>query len=212
MKKILQLSIMVFALLLAFQVDVDAQYGGRKKKKKKKKPTTEKTDDYFDESGNIAAKLWYGGNIGNIGLGGNSFSAAVSPMVGYKITNNLSTGVIGKLDYFYQRYNPSLTLSNLDLSIGAFARFKIIPAIFLHAELETTSFQRPEFDNLGQVTVDQGKIVTNRESQPHFYVGGGYNSGNGLFGYEISFYYNVIDKATNYRTPFDLRIGFNYNF
>ncbi|MFK7936615.1 MAG: hypothetical protein AB8G22_24090 [Saprospiraceae bacterium] len=206
MQRLFKLSLMIFALLLAFQVDVDAQYG-RKKKKKKKKPSTETTDDYFDESGDITARLWYGGSIGNIGLFNGSFSAGLSPMVGYKITNNLSAGVITKFDYFYQRRRDLFEgkIETLDFSIGGFARYRIIPAIFAHVEYESTSFQLP-------FSASANSVEYVREWEPYFYIGAGYQSGNGPFGYEISIYYNVLDDATYNRVPWDLRIGFNYNF
>ena len=56
MKKIIQLSLLIGALMLCFNIESSAQYGYGKKKKKKK---TVKNDEYFDESGGFAHKLWY---------------------------------------------------------------------------------------------------------------------------------------------------------
>lgn len=198
--------LLFFALLLTFQVDVDAQYG--RKKKKKKKPKTETTDDYFDESGDISARLWYGGSIRNIGLFNGTFSAALSPMVGYKITNNLSAGVITKFDYLYQRRRDLQEgkIETFDYSLGAFARYRIIPAIFAHVEYESTNFRLP-------FAAGNGGVDYAREWEPYMYIGAGYQSGNGIFGYEVSIYYNPIFQTTNIRdTPWDFRLGFNYNF
>ena len=57
----------MFSLCFAI-VDADAQNYGKKRKKKKPAKTektkkSEKTDDYFDDSGNFASHLWYGGGF-----------------------------------------------------------------------------------------------------------------------------------------------------
>jgi len=91
MKRILQLSFMIVTLLLCFNVDSYAQYGYGKKKKKKKK--VEKNDEYFDESGGLGHKLWYGGGF-NLRVSCNCFQRlfqiGIFPLVGYKNTEEFS--------------------------------------------------------------------------------------------------------------------------
>jgi|GEM_PF-1765804 len=215
MKKILLLTLMTMGLMLVFTNDAYSQRKGKKRKSK--------TDQYFDDSGDITAKLWYGGNFGNLIFQNGQFGAAVSPMVGFKITDNLSTGLIAKIDYsffdldFPGIKNPSLT----DFSIGAFTRYRIIPAIFAHVELESTRFafftdiNGDPFDSSsspGFPVAEEGKFVKSAISQPYLYTGLGYQSGNGIVGYEISILYNVIDNIDSFRSPFDVRFGLNYNF
>ena len=212
MKKILQFSFLIFALLLCFDTDL---YGQRKGKKKKKKSKTSKVDDYFDESGGFKHRLWYGASIGNPSFFNGTFSFSLSPMVAYKVIENLSVGPIVKLDYFFQRIGNGtnrIRYEALDYSIGAFSRYKVLNSIFAHVEYESTSFQLIDYDDFGQVQVLDNKVLTRREWEPYFYVGGGYSSGGGLWGYEIFVLYNVMDNANKQRIPWDLRFGFTYNF
>ena len=143
MNRIVKFSFLFVMFSLCFAIaDVDAQnYGRKKKKKKKKSPKTEKTDDYFDESGNFASKLWYGGGF-NLGFSGNnvnsSFLAGISPMVGYKIIDELSIGPILGIQYNYLKgvsTDGQIRKGNAwSWSAGAFARFKFLRTLFAHAE------------------------------------------------------------------------------
>ena len=219
MKKILLFSLLSTFLLVAFVEDTQAQ-----------KRSGNSTDEYFDESGNFASKLWYGANIGNIGGFGNSFNINMSPMIGYKVLPNVSIGVILKFNYQYIRdgtgpvgnfsdnMQGTRRFSALDFSYGAFARYKLFNTFFIHTELETTDFKIPsatrggvacEFDTCVR---PNGKYETFTERQPYFYVGGGYSSGNGVFGYELALLYNVFDDVDAVRIPFDFRIGLTYKF
>ncbi len=189
-------------MLLAFVISIgtiDAQnYGRKKKKKKKKKPKTEQTDDYFDESGGFAHRLWYGGML-NFQLGGNTLLLGVSPMVGYKITDNFSVGPRLTLNYL-RIYQPNDDPQLMQLGIGAFGRAKFTPSIFAHVEYERQSVN--EISDFGYA----------EGSDENFYLGVGYNSamGNG-FGYEVMGLYNFMENDPN-QVPIEIRVGFTYNF
>ncbi len=156
----------------------------------------------------LAEKIWWGFNMGNISLFNGIFSIGASPMVAYKITRDFSAGAILKFDYEYQRLRGTAGRTNIDFfdfSAGAFSRYKIFRNGFLHVEYEQTSFERFASD-------PNDPFATSRTWQPHFYVGGGYTSG-GRGAYEISAYYNLLDNANALRgTPFDIRIGYTFNF
>lgn len=203
MKNILRIS---FLLFLAFAIsigDADAQNYGRKKKKKKKKPKTEKTDDYFDESGGFAHRLWYGGmlnfQIGGDGFGNSSLLLGLSPMVGYKINDMFSFGPRATINYFRTYYRgPDFKV--MQYGIGGFGRAKFTPSIFAHVEYEVLSVN--EISDFGLL----------EGSDENFYAGVGYNSAiGGGFGYEILGLYNFIEEdETN--VPIEIRIGITYNF
>lgn len=218
MKKILLFSLLACFLTIAFTNDAYAQ---RKK--------TSKTDEYFDESGDFASKLWYGLNVGNIGGFGNNFNINLSPMVGYEIIQNLSIGAIIKFNYQYinngqgpignfaDNRQGNRRFSAADFSYGAISRYKIFNVAFIHAELESTTFKVPSINenvvcNFDTCIDNDGKYETFKRREPYFYLGGGYNGSSGGFGYELMLLYNVLDGANKTRIPWDFRIGLTWKF
>jgi len=183
----------------------DAQsYGRKKKKKKKKKPAKkEQTDDYFDESGGFAHRLWYGGMVNfQIGsqAGNSTLLLGISPMVGYKFTDNISAGPRVTLNYFVG-YQPGENVKILQTGIGGFGRVKFSPSIFAHIEYEILSLK--EVSDFG---IQGG-------SENNFYGGLGYNSAMGsAFGYEIMVLYNFLEENIDTQVPIEFRAGFTYNF
>ena len=222
MNKILKFSFLLVMFSLCFAIaDVDAQNYGKKKKKKKKKPAkTEKTDDYFDDSGNFASKLWYGGGF-NLSFTGNnfynSFNAGISPMVGYKIINGLSLGPVTGIQYNYIKGTATDGLihkgNTVSWSVGAFARYKFLRTFFVHTEYGITNNEY--FLVSGPVLAldkDQN-IATTREQQNNFYGGLGYNSGGDLLAFEIYILYNFIEPSVaTIDLPIIFRFGITYKF
>lgn len=216
MKRIFLLSLLT--CIFCFTLTNDAFAQGKKKNKKKSK--TEKVDKYFDESGSIAQKLWYGGSF-NLGFNGNGqiniFNIGVSPMVGYKIIDNFSVGPRVSFQYTYVKGLASdLLVHRTDLlsySAGLFARYKFFPSIFAHLEYE---YENDEFvvvqNGLLAWDNSQQEVVTGRESRDNAYIGAGFNSGVGDFGYEIVVLYNVLTPASSVELPFSLRFGLTYRF
>jgi len=225
MNKLLKFSFLLVMFSLCFAVaDLDAQNYGRKKKKKKKKPAkTEKTDDYFDDSGNFASHLWYGGGF-NLGFsGGNessSFNLGITPMVGYKIINELSVGPVVGIQYNYLkgiggRDFQVHTGNALSWSAGVFARYKFLKTLFLHTEYGIENNEYFLVDRNGFLAQDPQtlELQTVREQFNNFYGGIGYNSGGDLIAFEMYVVYNFIDRLDdpNYN-PFRIRFGFTYKF
>ncbi len=204
MKKIIKIS---FLLLLALVIGIgtaDAQnYGKKRKKKKKKKEKTEKTDDYFDEGSGFAHKLWYGGmlnfQIGGDGFGNSSLLLGISPMVGYKILDNVSVGPRITMNY-YELFLEGPNLKIIEWGGGLFSRVKFTESIFAHVE-----YERQKLSGVGDIPIQES-------SDENFYIGVGYNSalGNG-FGYEILGLYNFLEEVET-TVPIEIRIGITYNF
>ncbi len=236
MKKVSRiLSLMLFFALIVSVSTVDAQSYGKKKRKRPDKEKVEKekedkeektrsrresTDDYFDESGGFAHRLWYGGGL-NIGFSGNqgvsSFQAGISPMVGYKITDEFSAGPRIGISYTYFKFNQagrSYVVEPLSFTLGGFARYKasFLPNIFAHIEYEWSNEESIDPNLDGFIELDQdGEILTGRLTQDNVYIGLGYNSG-GIFAYEIMLLYNLNEPAESFNTPFNIRAGFTYKF
>jgi len=202
MKKIIQLALLVMVLVLAVQDQAYAQ-----KKKKSDKDNAE----YFDESGNFMSRVWFGGGF-NLGFAGNNFESlfqlGISPMAGYKITNNFSIGPRITLQYESYRVdvgNAVAKANPLTFGGGVFGRYKIIPALFAHVEYELAS-------DVFYTGVSGTKVESIRVQQNNFYVGLGYTSSGSLLGYEISLLYNVNAPENSIQQPIDIRFGVNYNF
>lgn len=162
------------------------------------------------ESSSFASHLWYGGNVG-LGYSGGSYASlfqiGVSPMVGYKIFEPFSIGPRVSITYsaYRENYTGSVQKANtVSWSVGAFARYKIIRSIFLHTEAE--------LENTPIYTSAKGKLEVLRRQRNNFYLGGGYNSSAGLFGYEILLLYNLNQPDNDVQSPFNIRFGFTYNF
>ena len=206
--KILCLSLIAF-LFIGIS-DAEAQ---RSKKR------SSKNDEYFDESGDIKHRLWYGGgfnlnfqgtNLG--GIGGNIFRVGISPMVGYKILPNVSIGPRAELSYTTGRFDAGggdiLKYNTLDVGIGPFMRFKPLPALFAHVEFQYFSQQVAT-----ALDFQADKIVTERQGQENFFIGAGYASpAGGPWGYEVSILYNVLEADNSVNLPIYFRFGFTYNF
>lgn len=90
------------------------------------------------QSKSISDKIYYGGNIG---LAFGSYTMiGFYPMVGYKITPKLSSGI--KLAYEYiqdNRYASTYSTSNYGASI--FARYRIIQPIYVHVEYAGLNYE-----------------------------------------------------------------------
>ena len=204
------------SLLLAFSADLSAQNYGSGKKKKKPAPREEPvresrpTDDYFDDKGNLKAKLWYGagGTLQFNQFGGNSiFAIGVRPMVGYKITPAFSVGPTVGISYVSQR-SQGVGFNSVRYGAGAFGRYRIIPAIFAHAEYY---IDRVPFPNERKPD-NPNRFSATYQTFDDFLIGLGYQSGNGLWGQSIEVLYNVTNPPVDTAFPFDLRISLNYNF
>ena len=164
-------------------------------------------------------RLWYGGNI-NLGFQGtnnyNVFFFGISPMAGYKITEEFSVGP--RLEVFYTYYkafvwreNSNFTAHPISFSGGIFTRYKFFNQFFGHLEYNKEKTTFPIRDNTGSFLVENGRLATRSQYFDNFYIGLGYTSG-GRFGSEISILYNVIQDSQTLDLPISIRIGFNYNF
>lgn len=211
MKKIVLLTLLTFLVGICCSNDALAQT------KKKKKGDV--NDEYFDESGGFKHRLWYGGNFG-LNFSGSSgysaFSISVYPMVGYKVFDFWSVGPRVGISYTYLKGYPAnrpqniASVSLVDYSAGIFTRLKFLQTFFAHIEYEYQNYQG--LPNGDLVVDSNNKVITGRVGQDNFYIGAGYNSSAGLWGYEIAILYNVLQPENSLTLPFDFRIGFTYNF
>jgi len=160
----------------------------------------------------FAGKLWYGGGF-NLGFSGNNFvnlfQLGIAPMVGYKITPQWSIGPRVSFTYSYystRTLNGSpAAVQPINYAGGLFTRYKVLPSIFLHTEIEAASE--------AEVYRDVSQLIVERVYRENVYLGVGYTSSNqGGLGYELLLLYNVNQPSNIIESPFDIRFGFNYRF
>ncbi|MEN0005322.1 MAG: hypothetical protein AAF798_14310 [Bacteroidota bacterium] len=206
-KKFWLLFALVAFLSIAFVPQLDAQV-----RENRRTQQDEDIDDLFDESKGFKHRLWYGGGF-SLGFTGNSlesfFQFGITPMVGYKITENFSIGPRATLLYIYYGFDFGNRVDRnheIEWGIGAFARYKVFRNFFAHAEYELYSDVRFLIDGSGQ-----GDIIPARVERGNSFIGAGYNSG-GRIGYEIMLLYNLTLAENDPSSPILFRGGFTYKF
>ncbi|MBK6965363.1 MAG: hypothetical protein IPH20_15915 [Bacteroidales bacterium] len=149
-------------------------------------------------------KLFFGGGLGL--QFGTITLIDISPVVGYRVTEKLETGI--GLTYKYYKYNDYYNLgSDLKTNIiggSIFARYHILENLFAHVEYESLRYHYDEYYSTGSYPVnDQRTAVYNS-----IFVGGGYrqriSSGSYFF---LMALWNLNDSAYSpYSNPV-LRMG-----
>jgi hypothetical protein len=141
-------------------------------------------------------RLYVGGNVG--AWFGSSTYINISPLVGCKVTKELSFGVTGTYNYFSQTYNGQKFVSTI-YGGGAFGRYLIFDNFFAQVGAERLS-----------VLDYTSPIPNNRAWVDNILVGGGYRqrfSDNGSF--VAAIFYNVNQTPLSpYPNPI-IQIGFN---
>ena len=158
-------------------------------------------------------KLFTGGNFGfNISNG--LMYLEISPLLGYKINDKLSAGILGKYVYLGGINSSSPFRSFKYYGGGVFSRYKVTESIIATAEYELLNVEdlNPNSGNYGERTLSNVLLL-----------GAGYNNtiGNN-FNLQIYLLYDVIDDPNSpYRfnylfgpngIPIVYRIGFSVGF
>ncbi len=114
---------------------------------------------------NIMDKIYYGGYI-NLSLG-KYMVFGLEPMIAYKMTPKLSTGVKLRYDYIRDnRYSSVYTTSNYGGSV--FGRYRIIPPVYAHVEYA--------YYNYDLIRVND---ISKRIWVPFLFVGAGFSHNMG---------------------------------
>jgi hypothetical protein len=114
------------------------------------------------------SKWYYGGNIG-FSFWNDYFYLGVYPLVGYKVTPKLSLGA--KIGYAYisdDRYEPLPALNTSNYGGSLFARYRLIPQLYFHAEYATWSYENA-------INITDDGYETEREWVPYLFLGGGFS-------------------------------------
>jgi hypothetical protein len=127
----------------------------------------------------------WGGNLG--GFVGEVSFVQVSPMLGYRLTENFTSGV--GLNYILAT-SQGLTMNVVGGSV--WSRYKVFSNLYLHSEFEQL-----------QISAKVLGFEAYRANAPVFMLGGGYLQGN--FGVTILYDF-IQDPDSPYQTPV-IRIG-----
>jgi hypothetical protein len=98
-------------------------------------------DEEMDEKAAWKERIFTGGGLG-ASFGSNVDFISVSPLVGYKITPKLASGISFTYRYTNYKYiNPKVSTS--DYGISPFVRFNVYQNFFLHTEYEYLNYEFP---------------------------------------------------------------------
>src|SRR6185295_19704527 len=143
-------------------------------------------------------KVYFGGNFGL--QFGNLTVVDISPLMGYKITENYSVGI--SATYIYYKYSdPSNYYPDYSTNIyggSVFNRFYFLENLFLHAEYEVLNMEVLDFN-----------FKLARKNITSVLVGGGYRQPLGEnSSINLMILYNLNeDRVSPYQNPI-VRVGF----
>lgn len=142
-------------------------------------------------SGGLADRIYFGGGGGFSG-GTNYVNLSVSPLIGYKITDRLSTGL--QITYQYVKFYDA-NVSNY--GGGPFLRFNLTDRLFTYSQYEYMNFGT----NVSEERFDFNSL----------FVGLGYSEPVGdKVAFNITALYNLLYRDGSnspYQSPFVFRVG-----
>lgn len=145
-------------------------------------------------------KFYFGGG-GSLGGGTGTFNISVSPLIGYKITDDFSVGLQLTYQYYQEKYrNPSITYKVSNYGGGPFIRYNITQNLF--------GYTQYEYLNIGLRVA--GEEI--RRDYSSMFVGGGYSVpiGNGKLAFNVLALYNIFygdGLDSPYASPLQFRMG-----
>lgn len=145
------------------------------------------------KSAEVKVNPWFVGGMigGSFSNYGGSFE--ISPLVGYKITQDVHVG--SRLTYIYSKYNGK---SYNDFGGSIFGRYRFLKMLFAHVEYEVLSVEYLTYN-----------YENDRQTISSLFVGGGLFQSMGGRGFAtIAVLYNLLEtEYSPYSNPV-IRIGF----
>ncbi|MEQ8522829.1 MAG: hypothetical protein RIC15_11815 [Vicingaceae bacterium] len=158
---------------------VDPNYQAKKQKEPKK-------------SSSLKDKMYVGGTFG-VSLGSYSSSVLIEPMVGFKMTEKLSTGIGIGYRWGQGSYTNGGKFTYNNYLGRLFSRYIIILKVYAHVEYMVESYDKIfQFES-------QNPLVKNnsRTAVPFLFVGGGFRSQAGRGSFIVQVLFNVLQNNPN---------------
>lgn len=156
----------------------------------------------------FGSRLFFGGNLGL--QFGNMTLVDVSPLIGYRLTENVDVGIsltykYYKVSDYFQYGNTTFDLEANILGGGIFTRYNFTENLFAHVEIEYLNFNQVNYTiyNNGIVKENENVGITS------IFVGGGYKQPMGENAFvTIMVLYNLNETMNSpYSNPI-IRVGF----
>ncbi|NCA84161.1 MAG: hypothetical protein EOM83_01145 [Clostridia bacterium] len=145
------------------------------------------------EKSDFANRLYFGGSF-MLSLGSYT-SIGIWPLVGYKVTSKLSVGLQPGYEYLkYDSYYYGGSYETSNYGARVFARYRIIPQIYVHTEYAAINYEI-------ESKLPSGQIDETREWVPFLFLGGGLSQEIGRNSYVyIQVLFDVLnDENSPYR-------------
>ncbi len=155
-------------------------------------------------NGSLKDRIYVGGNLGL--QFGTITNIEVSPVVGYRFTNDFSAGLGITYIYFKQEISGFEDFETNIYGYRLFARHNIQQQFYAMVEYENLSLER--------FSVVDGRNIE-REWIPGMFLGGGYFQPIGSrAGFNIAALYNVLfdEDKSPYNSPWVFRVGVTLGF
>lgn len=156
------------------------------------------------------SKIYYGGSLG-FNFWGDTKRISVEPLIGYKITPQLSAGVKLRFEwisYEYNFLNEKKDINTNNYGGSVFARYRVIPQLYLHAEYAYLSYE------YAAPTLSDSEN-TERNGIPFLLLGGGYTQriGGNAWAYVEALWDVIQDEKSPYKSgePF-ISVGAGIGF
>ncbi len=153
------------------------------------------------EGESIKDRIYFGGNLGL--QFGTITNIEVSPLVGYRFTNDFSAGL--GVTYIYLKTDYS-NYPDFETNIYGYR-------LFARHNIQEQFYATAEYENLSLEFIRLNDFAKSREWVPGLFVGGGYFQPVGnRAGFNIAALYNVMydDQKSPYNSPWVFRVGFTF--
>jgi hypothetical protein len=149
-------------------------------------------------------KVYFGGNF-NLLFGTNTL-IDISPIIGYRVTDDFSVGGGLIYNYYKRQINNNYSVSGTGYGGRAFLRYDIQADILPNAKISPYV----EYESLNYQFADSNGQKTPREWYGSLFAGAGLIQPIGRGSLNIFILYNLTwDENSIYPTPFVYRMGFN---